>query len=226
MDNIVFILLGIALVAILIYLSLQNYFEGQTSFNYNTNMLQVSQIDLTDVRDPNSSNFSYGMWMNIHKWENDGDKSIYDRPTEMKVFIRNGTLMVSIYTSSIDENDVVTSVTNDFELIRNLPLHKWMYINISVSKNKNDRSIIDAYIDGKLIKSLEYDGVIVPSNNKADIGPLDANLIGFKRWSYSLTPTMVANEFNASNVNKMLGNYGADISVSTNGEVTNKFTIF
>ncbi len=101
-----------------------------------------------------------------------------------------------------------------------------MYINISVTKNKNDRSIIDTYIDGKLIKSLEYDGVIIPNTNTADIGPIDAELVGFKRWSYSLTPTMVLNEFNSSNVNKLFGNYGADISLSTNGEVTNKFTVF
>jgi len=227
MDNIVFILLGMAVVAILVFLSLQNYFEGVTSFKYNTNLLQLSQINFKGVRNPYSSNFSYGMWLNIRKWENNVDRGIiYDRPTEMKIFIRNGTLMASCVSTSLDENDKPIDKTHEFELMRNLPLQKWMYINISVTKNKNDRSIVDTYIDGKLIKSLEYDGVIIPSTNTADIGPIDAELVGFKRWSYSLTPTMVLNEFNSSNVNKIFGNYGADISLSTNGQVTNKFTVF
>ena len=123
----------------------------------------------------------------------------------------------------------VTSTTNEFELIKNLPLQKWMYINISVSKIKGNKSIVDTYIDGKLIKSLEYSGVIVPnkiSGSTADIGPSNAKLVGFKRWSYSLTPIMVMNEYNSSNIGKMLGNYSADISVMTNGAITNNFTVF
>ena len=210
-NNIVLILLAIVFIATIVYISLQNYFEGATSFKYNTNLIQLSQIDLTGVRDPSSSNFSYGMWLKLPKFK---DGIIYNRETELKIFIKNGALMASC-----------VSTTNEFELIKNLPLQKWMYINISVSKIKDSRSIVDVYIDGKLIKSLQYNGLIVPSTNTAEIGPSNAKLVGFKRWSYSLTPVMVANEYNSMNVSKILGNYSADISVLTNGAVTNNFTV-
>ena len=210
-NNIVLILLAIVCIATIVYISLQNYFEGATSFKYNTNLIQLSQIDLTGVRDPSSSNFSYGMWLKLPKFK---DGIIYNRETELKIFIKNGALMASC-----------VSTTNEFELIKNLPLQKWMYINISVSKIKDSRSIVDVYIDGKLIKSLQYNGLIVPSTNTAEIGPSNAKLVGFKRWSYSLTPVMVANEYNSMNVSKILGNYSADISVLTNGAVTNNFTV-
>ena len=210
-NNIVLILLAIVFIATIVYISLQNYYEGATSFKYNTNLIQLSQIDLTGVRDPSSSNFSYGMWLKLPKFK---DGIIYNRETELKIFIKNGALMASC-----------VSTTNEFELIKNLPLQKWMYINISVSKIKDSRSIVDVYIDGKLIKSLQYNGLIVPSTNTAEIGPSNAKLVGFKRWSYSLTPVMVANEYNSMNVSKILGNYSADISVLTNGAVTNNFTV-
>ena len=221
-NNIVLILLAIVFIATIVYISLQNYFEGATSFKYNTNLIQLSQIDLTGVRDPSSSNFSYGMWLKLPKFK---DGIIYNRETELKIFIKNGALMASCVSTSLDVDNTVTSTTNEFELIKNLPLQKWMYINISISKIKDSRSIVDVYIDGKLIKSLQYNGLIVPSTNTAEIGPSNAKLVGFKRWSYSLTPVMVANEYNSMNVSKILGNYSADISVLTNGAVTNNFTI-
>jgi hypothetical protein len=197
---------------IIVYISLQNYFEGATSFKYNKNLLQLSQIDLTGVRDPTSSDFSYGMWLKVRKF-NTADNNIYDRETEMKIFIKNGSLMASCESPS------------EFELIKNLPLQKWMYINVSVTEIKGSKSIIDTYVDGKLVKSIQYNEVIVPSTDTADIGPSDVELVGFKRWSYSLTPVMVANEYNSMNVSKILGNYSADISVLTNGAITNNFTV-
>ena len=83
------------------------------------------------------------------------------------------------------------------------------------------------YIDGKLVKSIITTNAIKP--NKIDditIGTMDAKLIGFQRWSYALNPDMVYDEYNKSNMKKLLGNYRVDLSVLNNDVIAKRFSVF
>jgi hypothetical protein len=215
MDNIVLVMLACAIAIIILYSVLQGYFEGVTAFKYNNN-LNVQQASI-DVSKPKSKNFAYGMWININKLSIDEsskmsvDDIILSRPSEIKLFIRNGNLMIA----------------DSFEVVRNFPLQKWVYITVSVKENtETGKSIIDTYIDGKLVKSFETTSVISPKDDILTLGQFDAKLIGFKRWTYSLNPVMVSDEYNASNMKKLLGNYNLDISVLKNEVLTKRFNVF
>ena len=218
MDNIVLGILAFVSAIIIFYSAIQGYFEGVTALKYNSD-LNVQQ-SVINVSDPRSKNFSYGMWININKLSIDVasrqsvDDVILIRPGEIKVFIRNGNLMI------VNKSD-------SFEVMQNFPLQKWVYLTVSVKENTVSRkSIVDAYVDGKLVKSFESRSVISPNSSSLTLGQFDAKLIGFKRWTYSLTPAMVYEEYNASNMKKLLGNYNIDISVLKDQVLTNRFSVF
>ena len=209
MDNIVLIMIACAIAIILFYSVIQGYFEGVTAFKYNSN-LNVQQESIA-VSEPKSKNFAYGMWININKLSESKDDIILSRPNEIKLFIHNGNLMI----------------TDSFEVMQNFPLQKWVYITVSVKENTiSKKSIIDTYIDGKLVKSFESMSVISPTDNSLTLDQFDAKLIGFKRWTYPLNPIMVSDEYNASNMKKLLGNYNLDISVLKNEVLTKRFSVF
>ena len=218
MDNIVLGILAFVSAIIIFYSVIQGYFEGVTALKYNSD-LNVQQ-SVINVSDPRSKNFAYGMWININKLSIDVasrqsvDDVILIRPGEIKVFIRNGNLMI------VNKSD-------SFEVMQNFPLQKWVYLTVSVKENTVSRkSIVDAYVDGKLVKSFESRSVISPNGSSLTLGQFDAKLIGFKRWTYSLTPAMVYEEYNASNMKKLLGNYNIDISVLKDQVLTNRFSVF
>jgi hypothetical protein len=51
-------------------------------------------------------------------------------------------------------------------------------------------------------------------------------MIDFKRWTYALTPQMVMDEYEKSNMKKSLGSYGADISILKNDIMAKRFSLF
>ena len=215
MDNIVLGMLAFAMATIILYSVMQGYFEGVTAFKYNSD-LNVQQT-VINVSNPISKNFSYGMWININKLSIDAasgvpvDDIILIRPSEIKLFIHNGNLMIA----------------DSFEVLRNFPLQKWVYLTVSVKENTiTSKSIIDAYIDGKLVKSFESSSVISPNDSSLTLGQFDANLIGFKRWAYPLDPAMVSDEYDASNMKKLVGNYNLDISILKNEVLAKRFSVF
>ena len=218
MDNIVLGILAFVSAIIIFYSVIQGYFEGVTALKYNSD-LNVQQ-SVINVSDPRSKNFSYGMWININKLSIDVasrqsvDDVILIRPSEIKVFIRNGNLMI------VNKSD-------SFEVMQNFPLQKWVYLTVSVKENTVSRkSIVDAYVDGKLVKSFESRSVISPNGSSLTLGQFDAKLIGFKRWAYSLTPAMVSDEYDNASMKKFIGNYNIDISILKNHTLAKRFSVF
>ena len=206
------IVLVIAIVIIIFYSLVQVYFEGATAFGYNSD-LNVKQDTIDDISSPTSKNFAYGMWININKISAN-ETTIFDRPSEVRLFIKNGSLMI-------------TSNSDSFDILRNFPLQKWVYLTVSVAENTiTSKSIIDAYIDGKLVKSFESTSIISPTGGSLAIGKLDAKMIGFKRWTYSLTPAMVSDEYDNSSLKKFIGNYNLDISILKDNALAKRFTLF
>lgn len=220
MDNIVLALIAILFALIITYLITVGYLEGKTSVQYKSDMNQHNDPKIFS----SSDEFSYCMWINVNKlgsyktddgiYRHTNKRFIIDRPGELKLFVEDGTLKM--------RRDDKT-----YEIMGNFPLQKWVYITITV-ENANDKrikSFATAYIDGKIIKSYQMSPRDGPKTD-LQIGRFDAKLVGLKRWKYPLNTKMVSNEYEATNIKKMLGNYNLDISVLKNEKLSKRFTVF
>jgi hypothetical protein len=222
MDNIVLALFAILFALIISYSITVGYLEGKTTVQYQSDLNQSN-----DPKDVSSSNeFSYGMWINVNNpglyktsygvYRDSGKNYILDRPGELRLFIQDGTLKM-------------TRGAKTYEIMSNFPLQKWVYVTITVenTRDKKTKSFATAYIDGKIIKSYQMSPIVGPNIDiKLTIGQFDAKLVGLKRWEYTLNTTMVENEYEATNIKKMLGNYNLDVSVLKDEKLSKRFTIF
>jgi hypothetical protein len=204
MDNIVLIILAIFSVLIITYYIVFGYLEGKISLVYNTDMnLENSRIEVSK-----SDEFSYGMWLNINKLEQN-NIMLFNRKDELKIFIENSALKIN-------------RGTNDYEIMSNFPLQKWVHVIVTVENIKTEKSFVNAYIDGKMVRSYQIP-YIKGAETKVELGNLDAKLVGLKRWKYPLNPAMVLNEYNST---KLTGLYNLDITLMKNQELAKRFNVF
>jgi len=204
MDNIVLIILAIFSVLIITYYIVFGYLEGKISLVYNTDMnLENSRIEVSK-----SDEFSYGMWLNINKL-GPNNIMLFDSKDELKFFIENSALKIN-------------RGTNDYEIMSNFPLQKWVHVIVTVENIKTEKSFVNAYIDGKMVRSYQIP-YIKGAETKVELGNLDAKLVGLKRWKYPLNPAMVLNEYNST---KLTGLYNLDITLMKNQELANDLTYF
>jgi hypothetical protein len=220
MDTIVLSLL-IVMALILLYIGLEGAFSGVTNFSYNSDLnVQQSSIPVSSIKEPNSKNFAYGMWLMLNDGE-ETDVMIFKRDSELEIKLSGGSLKLKI-------NDV------DINVIDNYPFQKWVYLVTTVaynSKVENDDTIwevstVDVYMNGKMVKSAQISPPINPSSDGIIFGSLDAKMIDFKRWTYALTPQMIMDEYEKSNMKKYLGGYGVDVSLLKNDIMAKRFSLF
>ena len=144
------------------------------------------------------------------------DGFIFKRTSELEVLLSSdGSLMLKI-------NNTVVNVMDNY------PLQKWAYLVTTVAYNeKANVSIVDVYMNGKMVKSIQISPAISPIDSDAIIfGELDAKMIDFKRWTYALTPQMIMDEYEKSNMKKYLGSYGVDVSLLKNDIMAKRFSLF
>jgi hypothetical protein len=214
MDTIVLSAL-IVLVLILLYLALEGAFSGVTNFNYNSDLnVRQDSIEVSAIKNPTSGSFAYGMWLMLN---NGSDSKIFERKSELQIMLSGGALKLKV-------NNTIINVINNY------PLQKWVYLVTTVAYNeKMNVSIVDVYMNGKMVKSTQISPPISPSSSKTSritFGALNAKMIDFKRWTYALTPQMVLDEYEKSNMKKSLGSYSADVSIFKNNIMAKRFSFF
>lgn len=212
MDTIVLLAL-IALALILFYITIEGALSGVTNFNYNSDLnVRQKSIEVSAMKDPTSRNFAYGMWLMLN---NGSDTMIFERESELELLLKGRSLKLII------DNKLIN-------VIDNYPLQKWVHLMVTIAYNdKNTVSIVDVYMNGKMVKSIQISPRISPSDsNHITFGVLDAKMIDFKRWTYSLSPQMVMDEYDKSNMKKSLGSYSADVSILKNNVMAKRISLF
>jgi len=213
MDTIVLSLFAILFALIVVYYVVNGYLEGATRILYKTDLNQSQ----TSVEVSSSPEYSYGMWINVKSLPTN-EVTIIDRANELKLSIKNGNLLL--------KRNNVTYVILDY-----FPLQKMVYITITVEniiEKDKKRSFVNAYIDGKMVKSYSASYMTTQATDKQKVafGTFDAKLLGLKRWNHPLNPSAVATEYDATNLQKIFGNYNVDISLLENDKLTKRFSVF
>jgi len=122
------------------------------------------------VSQGNEINYNFWLFINDYRYNFDYDKVIFAKEDHLGsnhevLLLRNSNIMrvvVKLQTST----QIIDSEMNDVKDvyycdIPNIPLQKWININIAMHNNN-----IDIYIDGKLRKSCNVDGYPVKAKGK------------------------------------------------------------
>ena len=227
--NTIIIVLGVAIL-ILIYI-LYIFLTAISTQLSETHSLKSSVQTISEVERPFNTRYAHSIWLYVNTWDNYADKTVLERTDNMKLYLdaKSPTLKYDLTMSNGETNTMV--ITDNF------PLQKWVCIIISV-----DNQFVDAYIDGKLVKSQRFyivDGGYMPKQPPSGETPLllgntrggfDAQIADFRRWTQPVDPATAWELYLKGNGQQStlskLSTYGVDVSILKNNEETSKFSLF
>ena len=249
--NIGSVLLIIAII-VLLYIAVRyiisdvNTLTGITSA---TTMQTIEASSLaTDDSNPNQTNFSYSIWINIDDWSyNYGKpKTIFGRMTnsssseqpcpkvDLGAIENNLEIKLTISGCTPDEatsqSVSIPGTTSCIHtcIVANIPIQKWVNILISVYGQS-----LDVYIDGKLVKTCVMPGIAVVDQN-ADVfvtpnGGFAGWTAKFQYFPYAMDPQGAWNIYQKGYgegwLSSIFGRYQIKVSFMENGTESNSFTI-
>ena len=218
--NLIIITLSILLLFLLFILIM--YFSNNSTKLVKQSSLLTSNAVIPITSSPSSSRYAFGIWVYVKSWNNN-IKPIFEFPGKMKIYLDASapTLSVSIKTNT---SSTVMNLTQNF------PLQKWTYITVSV-----DNSYIDAYLDGKMVKSIkieeiqsDYSEPNIYLGGKVNI-PSDIQVSNFLRWSNALTPQDVWKQFIKGNggnwVKTVFSQYALDLNLKKDSSIAATFNL-
>ena len=237
----------LAIVVILLFYILYRFFMLKSTELTSTASLLEQNPKISIENKPTSTRYSYGIWIYVNSWDSSIDKTIFERTNNIKLYF-SATSPVLKCDISMDDGvplDGNPAPTTTLEITDNFPLQKWVHIVTSV-----DNQYLDAYLDGKLVKSgrlynesADADttaGTIAvaestpktPGDEPIVIGSgttYDAYIAKFNHWSLPLDPQTVWSTYSEGNgqsgMNNYISSYGIDLSILKDNVEQNKFSI-
>jgi len=241
--NPLYIVIGIVVFIIIAYFVYTTWFSGVNNLSGGQVNLNVTTppppILANTLTNPNSTRYSYGIWVYVTSWDNTTYKTIFSRYNDIVVYLDKTSsvlkCVISPHLASAPSPDASINLNNStytgmdnssFIITNNFPLQKWVYISIVINNQ-----IIDMYLDGKMVKSLNIAQVQPDGTSNIYYGNgFDAVVSGFQRWSYPLDPQSVYNYYlsgsSAIGASSMTGGYHASISISKNNAPSSSYKIF
>ena len=216
------ILLIILVLVLVFYAIYYVYNSTQTLYNLND---KTPEIAFDKITYPQSTRYSYKMWIFVNSWSN-AQKVIINpsgadgSPSNLKLYLdaSSPTLKCDILTTDPGANP-----TKQVVITNNFPLQRWVYIGVSV-----DGSIVDCYIDGKLIRSADLgfpsdltNASAASKNLTIRFGQFDAFLTKFSRINGATDPQTAWNEYMSGNgyESKLAPSYGFQFSVNKDKDI-------
>lgn len=227
------IAIGLVILVIILLYVLYRFFGLQTTELITTASLNGSNPAIPIKNSPSGTRYAYGIWVYVNSWDTSVSKTIYARDNNIKLYFDtvSPTLKCDIAMNKADSNPITVEITDSF------PLQKWTQIIISV-----DNQYLDAYIDGKLVKSARAykedekgnDMPKVPSASAAmSLGGgtmFDAYVSRFKHWTMPINPQIAWSSYMEGNGDSSLksyvSSYGVDMSILKDNVEQSKFRLF
>ncbi len=220
------IVLGI-IVIILIYVLYVFFINKSSVISKSASLKEGGNEPVTTINSAQSTRYAYGIWVYVNTWDSTREKTIFSRKDNIRLYLAadEPNLYCSISCSSkdgssIDEQNIL--ITDNFSI------QKWVYVVIS-----SDNSIIDAYIDGKLVNSTK---LVTPPNQpqSAKLAPIiygngwDCYVAGLQNWSNPIGPQEAWDNYMAGNSNALsqfFGSYSLNFAVNKDNVQQSSYTI-
>ena len=223
------IILGVIII-LLVYFLYLNYWKQNVLFDKVDLKQSVPSITYASLSNPGASRYSYGVWMYINSWNNANKKTIFARNTPMtngatNVASNDFSLYLAETTPTLYCDVRQSGQTTTLPITNNFPIQKWTYLIVSV-----DNSILDFYLDGKLVLStqLPANPIISTGNiNMGDNNYPDIFLAKFYRWTYAMDPQTAWNEYLSGNGQSLvLPNYNVQLELLKDNVVNKQYSLF
>ena len=218
------IFLGTALVVLIMYMLFQSYFDGKQSLVSQTKLDNMD--DVTSVSKPNASILSYSIFVHIGQWTTGDNQTLFKRVSELEVyFTSNAGLKVKVY----DDADTETT-GSDIVVTNNFPIQKWVHIGIVI-----DNKIMDVYLDGKMVKSVQLKKNISPTDNdivygKSSVIAEHTHIAEHKRLTYAADPKEMWDLYMAGNgiggLTKAASEMNVNLSILKDGVESSKISLW
>ena len=206
------------------------YFSPLTTLS-SSSWLNEANAPITTISNPQSSVFTYGVWLYINTW-NQGPTNIFNCSNSNQTHfsldlpVSSPTLTCTINTGitacNPSASPTVITITN------NIGIQRWVYVLISVNTN-----IVDCYLDGKLVTSTQLNGIPTISCSNANnnwainYGTGDIYISNFQRWTTATDPSTALSYYGTKPPTaKIFSKYSASVQLSVNGTPKQSVKLF
>ena len=217
----------LAIIIIILIYTLYVFFVAKSSVIGDSVSLKDSNDSITEINSGQSTRYSYGICVYVNTWDATREKTIFSRNENIRVWLAKDEPSLYFTITCVGTNG--SSLTDQNILVTdNFSIQKWVYIVISA-----DNTIIDAYLDGKLVNStkLETSPNQPESSTNAPIeygSGWDCYVAGLQNWSTPIGPQEVWDNYMASNDNalsRFFGSYTMDVAVNKDNVQQSSYTI-
>ena len=235
----------LAIVVILLFYILYRFFMLKSTELTSTASLLEQNPAISIENKPTSTRYSYGIWIYVNSWDSSIKKTIFEKTNNIKLYFADTAPVLKCNITMDDGKtltDGQTAPTTTLEITDNFPLQKWVHIVTSV-----DNQYLDAYLDGKLVKSgrLYNEAVVVnnvttspestpktPGDDNMIVGggtTYDAYIAKFNHWALPLDPQTVWSTYSEGNgqsgMNNYISSYGIDLSILKDNVEQSKYSL-
>ena len=233
----------LAIVVILLFYILYRFFMLKSTELTQTASLLDQNPSIPIENKPTSTRYSYGIWIYVNSWDSSIPKTIFERKNNIKLYFADTAPVLKCNITMDDGQPLANGAsapTTTLEITDNFPIQKWVHIVTSV-----DNQYLDAYLDGKLIKSGRlYSEAVTGTNASPESTPktpadqamtiggstsYDAYIAKFNHWSLPLDPQTVWSIYNEGNgqsgMNNYISSYGIDLSILKDNVEQSKYSI-
>ena len=150
--------IGVILTCVIAYMIIGSYLTGAVGKEQDMTKA-ISSISADSLSKPDAQRYMYGLWLYVNAWPTAGAlpatavvparTPIFTRNKDMELFLDGTTGKLVLNVLSDVSTTTVANKVQAITITNNFPIQKWVHIVISV-----DNQIVDLYLDGKLVKSV------------------------------------------------------------------------
>jgi hypothetical protein len=208
--NYTIIILGIIIVFLVYYLYI-NYIAASKTILKSVD-LNSSNPDISLIDKAQNVSYGYGSWIYINSWDQNKSKGIFSRSNNISLYLDKSSPVLKCDISL----NTTTTTNQTIVITENFPLQKWVYIIVSVDGGSGNGTIVDCYMNGKLVKSSKLTNDATPPGLATDApikigaGTLwDAVLAKFTRFTTPVDPQTAWDNYLSGNGSSGLFSFGS-----------------
>ena len=221
-----YLAIGLIIIIIIILYYVYYYFTNSELTSGLQSLNQPTVVNYEKLKNPSSLTYSYQCWLYISSPPS-SNTTVFARGTDpsnnFEVKIYGQSLVLNAGTGADNPTKIMT-ITDSF------PIQKWTYLVINVYNLKT----FEAYINGKLAKTVNVQNAPIPSSKTSSLTIGNAAINGyvtkFTRKENTLDAQTVWNSYLSGNgLNNIFASlipYGLNMSISKGEDVQRVVNIF